>query len=465
MQMKSWIRFFALFPLLISVLVPTTGWAEFRVAPSLLVGEEYNDNIYLDAEDEESDFITTINPSLNFYWSTRLVDLNLDWGLRFRYYLKNSEENEDSLDQAQRARLDARFNLMHEVLFLDISDTYERVTIDESEKGAIGNDLVNLTDSNTLRINPYLQLQPWRTVITRLDYIYENVWYDDPEGIDSNTHTASLTVSKELTGKMTGRITGSHTIYRPKSREERYIDDIDDAQDYDRNDATVGLTYRVTERLTLDGHYGKAWIEYKNVDDPILGSGGGGDLSNGDITVDSLNDFDDQDLDLWGINARYQLTEEVSFGGGYNVTTDHTVSEGMIKTEGVDAFLQYARRNRIALRAHATTDDYLTQDREDDSWGMELDGDIPWTNRMGFDYQLAYTDYDNKDPIEGDEQYKRYGLRFGLYRDMKLGRFRIGYTYNKNVSDEDDDTNNIVYDGDNNDYTNNIVYVEMRFTF
>jgi len=96
---------------------------------------------------------------------------------------------------------------------------------------------------------------------------------------------------------------------------------------------------------------------------------------------------------------------------------------------------------------------------------MELDGDIPWTNRMGFDYQLAYTDYDNKDPIEGDEQYKRYGLRFGLYRDMKLGRFRIGYTYNKNVSDEDDDTNNIVYDGDNNDYTNNIVYVEMRFTF
>ncbi len=454
MQMKLWIRFFALSLLLASMALPSIVKAEFRLTPSLLVGEEYNDNIYLDAEDEESDFITTINPSLNFFWSTKVVDLNLDWGLRFRYYLKNSEENEDSLDQSQRARLDARFKLMRDVLFLHVSDTYERVTIDESEKGAIGNDLVNLTDSNTLRVNPYLQLQPWRTVTTRLDYIYENIWYDDPEGIDSERHVARLTVSKEISARITGRITGSHTLYRPKSRDERYFDDFDDAQKYDRNDATVGLTYRVTDRLTLDGHYGKAWIEYKDVDDPVLDPGGDRDPRNGDVLDGSLRDFGDQELDLWGINARYQLTEEVSFGGGYNVTTSHTVSEGMIETEGADAFLQYARRNRIALRAHATTSDYLTQERKDDSWGMAVDGDIPWTNRMGFDYQLAYTDYDNEDAIEGDEQYERYGLRLGLYRDMKLGRFRTGYIYNENVSDDDD-----------NDYTNNIVYVEMRFTF
>ncbi len=454
MQMKSWLCFLGLFLLLVSILLPSTAWAEFRVTPSLLVGEEYNDNIYLDSEDEESDFITTINPSLNFYWSTRLVDLNLDWGLRFRYYLKNSEENEDGLDQTQRARLNARFNLMRDVLFLEITDTYERVTIDESDEGAIGNDLVNLTDSNTLRVNPYLQLQPWRTVTTRLDYIYENVWYDDPEGTDSDTHTARLTISKELSARITVRLTGSHTLYRPDNREDDFNEFDDDTQEYDRNDATVGMTYRVTDRLTLDGHYGKAWIDYRQDDELAFVPGGGRDPRNPDGTWERQGDTGDQELDLWGVNARYQLTEEVSFGGGYNVTTSHTVSEGMVETEGIDAFLQYSRRNRIALSAHATTSDYLTQPRKDDSWGMALDGDIPWTNRMGFDYQLAYTDFDNEDFFEGDEKYQRYGARLGIYRDMKLGRFRLGYTYNENVSD----------DGDN-DYTNNIVYAEMRFTF
>ena len=52
-------------------------FAEFYLQPSLTLREEYNDNIYLEEDDQEDDFITSITPGISLGWRTEGVDLTL----------------------------------------------------------------------------------------------------------------------------------------------------------------------------------------------------------------------------------------------------------------------------------------------------------------------------------------------------------------------------------------------------
>ena len=135
-------------------------YAEFEMTPGVNLSLKYDDNIFLDSDNEESDVITTVTPNISLSWETSRLDLSLFASVSMEKYMDNTDEDRIGAGESnQTSKLDALARLYRELLFLRVSDTYARVPIDEGGRGGENNRTVNLTDSNTLQVNPYLQFE------------------------------------------------------------------------------------------------------------------------------------------------------------------------------------------------------------------------------------------------------------------------------------------------------------------
>ena len=93
---KIWDRCLLLVAWLIVLLPPSTVWGAFASQFSLLVGEQYNDNIFFERK-KESDFITIIQPTLHLYYAPTgqaAPTLNLNISPTGLIYAKHSELND-----------------------------------------------------------------------------------------------------------------------------------------------------------------------------------------------------------------------------------------------------------------------------------------------------------------------------------------------------------------------------------
>ncbi|OHB32286.1 MAG: hypothetical protein A2X84_05890 [Desulfuromonadaceae bacterium GWC2_58_13] len=412
--------------LAVMTLVSSVAWAEFRLTPSFSLREEYDDNIYLEANDEESDFITIVRPSVNVNWETRFVNLSLNLGLEYEKYLHNSDE--DELRPSQGASLDSTWSLYKDALFLRVTDTYDRVAIDEGDKGGLDSKLTNLTDRNRFIANPYLLLHPVRTLEARFDYQYENIWYREKEGDDAENHRYSLQLTKEISPRISAILYGGYTQYRPK-KVSRSVLDIEGEEEYDRTDARFTLLWNLTDNFTLSGNVGKAWLDY--------------DYSGNTTT------------NLFGGQADYQISRTFSVGTSYQEDVTDTVEDGAREQKRYSAYCSYVDRAKVSLTLFKTQADYIEVERQDDSRGGVLAGEVPITNKKGVAWSLNYTDYEKTDEEYPEtENYDRYGARVELYHQLRLGRASLGYTWNRNDSDIPV-----------NDYTSNIVFAQVALTW
>lgn len=402
------------------LLLCSVAWGEFRVAPGFSIRQEYNDNYDL-RHDAESDFITLTRAYVNLGWETRLFNLNLNLGLEYEKYLRNSEE--DDLRPSQGSYLESTFNLYRDMVFLRISDTYERVVIDEADQGGIGNNLTNLTDRNRLEINPYALFDLSSTMQLRLDYQYENLWYDEEEGDDAEYHRYNASLTKALTPHISTSVSGGFTQYRPKDATSSIYDDTGE-EEYDRRDLNFGLQWQPTEHLVFAGNVGRAWLDYE--------------FSN------------DYDSNLLGVRMDYQLSRTLSLALAYQEDINASVDDGAREQKKYTFSLGYEERISAWLELFSRSEDYLELERQDDVVGGSLGAEIPLSDKFGVGSLLSFTDYD-KDYLNYSEQYQRYGVRLSLYRELRLGRISVGYTYNRNDSDIK-----------LQDYTNNIFYVQLN---
>jgi len=397
--------------------------AEFTLTPGITLRQEYNDNIDLDADNEESDFITTISPRLNLNWQTRFVDLNLNANINFEYYMDSGDTETKAGDAST---LNSVFDLYREILFLRITDTYARVTIDEGRRGSEDNSRVNQTDSNRLTINPYLQFSPLSDLQVSFGYSYENLWYEDEEGDDAESHEFNLVLSKALTDRVSLSLSGSHLEYRPKDEAEVFLIGEEGNYAYDQDSARIGLSYQVTDKLSVEGGYGHSWLDYKV--------------------------REDSDSDIWDARVDYEISSTLKTGLAYSLNYVVSVEDGPSEQDRLTAYLGYDDRMQILLSAFVSSENYVEIDRDSDSFGGALIGTLPFTDKYGLTWGLSYSNYDES----GDEaqKYDRYGTRLALYYDIRLGRLSAGWTWTQNESDLDEE-----------DYTNNILYLQASLTF
>jgi len=113
--------------------------------------------------------------------------------------------------------------------------------------------------------------------------------------------------------------------------------------------------------------------------------------------------------------------------------------------------MRYQGKVTADFSLFAEEDSYRTEDREDRSAGAALICSVPLGKRVNMRFRGNYA---RLEFLPEEEDVRRYGLGGSVEYAMKVVAFSLGYTYNVNDSDFEQ-----------NDYRNNIGYLEAAFRF
>ncbi len=406
------------------IVMAIPSFSDGAITSGLSVREEYNDNINLDSTNRVDDLITTINPFINIdYVPSKYLSFNLDYDFKFIYYKYNSQYNRQSLDEIQELDLSNRLKIS-ERLYVDISDKYTRVPVDERLQVTTDNIIVNMTDSNTFNVSPHMSLPLTPTLTAEVEYSYENQWYREGAAIDSEAHTYSLGLRKRLLPRIEGALKYSYWVYRPETSNATTVDA------YDMQNASAELSYNVTSKLKVRAEMGEAWIDFEN--------------------------NEDRHTSFWEIDTdfTYNIWKSLSFQLNSGVSFGNSVDRGIHKQQFVDMYLTIDKATEIVVHPYYRHDEFLlsTQNETDEIIGAEINITRPLSKKLditfgGMSERAKY--------LPGDDTVNSYRLGSGLeYRFTSHLKGDIGYTYYKR------DSSDGTYD-----YYNNVVWLACELTF
>lgn len=444
-----WISIFAV--CLLSAGEP--AFAKLEITPSVSVGGEYNDNIYLTKTDCEDDFITKISPAISLKYAIQPLDLSLDYSLNFKFYGNHSDLNETSIGEVQTVQFKNQYRPL-KLLFIDLSDTYKRVPVDVRRPVALNNTVVNMTESNTFSVSPYvvLPLSSATSIIT--GYSYRNIWYKDEESVDFEGHSVYLTLNKKFSAKISGALKSDYFAYRPKA-----IDG------YDRYAGSVALEYQVISNLISWGEVGYAYLDFSesaNEKTPFWNAGSEYKLNilgGSSLGVSYSSFFSESE----GIVAqqKYLRDEDVYYcpqnqcvkiGTIPVYTTENkTTTIGAAKTKTLAFYVTAKRPLKIAVNSYYSVEEELISERKDEIKGVSVSISKNLSEKMSISLNSTL---ENQKFLPGTEKIRIYSIGSSL--DYKLSRMTpsFGYRYNNRNS-------NI----DSNDFHNNVFWLQSAVTF
>lgn len=397
--------------------------AQLTVHPRVTLQEEYNDNIYLVAENPTADYITTVSPGVAVNYVSRPLTLDLDYGFYFRWYQDNSQEDENSLRDTQRGR--GTLTLFPQRPFtLTVFDQYSKVFIDPRLPTVEENDFVNRTILNQLVVNPQYRFQASPTFVAILGYRYENLAYKAEAGDDSQGNLGHLELRKNLASQFDVAL-----VYDIEQRNNRWSDD------YLRHTGTLGFSRQFSRLLTVDARAGAGRVEYNHLE-----------RFNRTIFV---GDF----------NARFALTERLAatlhYGEDFAIATiDGLYRRSLAEVRlGFGAVGSSAAENRgnAELVLSWSRDDYNEIARIDRSLGGRLGARIPLGKLLAV---LASASYAHLNFTPVTEKVDRYGVGAGVEVRLLPVIVSLNYLYRDSNSDIDF-----------NDYQNNLVVLSATLQF
>ncbi len=218
--------------------------AEYRIQPALTVSEEYNDNVFLTPTDPTHDYITRALPSIHFLYSAPLWDWDVAYAYDYRYYAYKSKIH----DSTQTLNLTNHTTLVRDFFFIDLKDTYSRVSLDTVQDYTQQSNFLNQTDSNVASASPYFTLNLSPRMTAKTGYQYKNIWYKDPSAIDKTEHSVFAHLSDEMSLR-----TFMNADIRYTRSETRLLT-------YNRTDVSAGPRYEYAEGSTLWFNIGNSWF-------------------------------------------------------------------------------------------------------------------------------------------------------------------------------------------------------------
>jgi len=214
--------------------------------PSITVNQEYNDNILETPNNKKGDFVTRVMPGFAMAYRAPFWDWDLGYIFDYRHYSKGTRDDEITHNVNAKGNL----RLIDNLLYLDLSDTYSRVSLDTLRDTTTESLSVNQTDQNILSVSPYLLLHPANnnTVKTGLRYSKTSYFGSEgsSEGIDYQEFGAFISMNHELSSKCTLIFNGNYSY-----------DVTSENINYSRVTPSVGIRYDYTEKsfISLEGGY------------------------------------------------------------------------------------------------------------------------------------------------------------------------------------------------------------------
>jgi hypothetical protein len=223
--------------------------ADFSIRPSLAISEEYTDNVFEDNLGKRSDYITRLLPGVAMKYTAPLWDWDLGYAFDYRYYAKGSRKD----DTTHAINAKGMVKLIDEKLFLDLSDTYKRVSLDVTRDTTSESLYQNQSDQNVGIVSPYLVLHPTPRLTLKSGYRYINTWYKDAQAVSRQDHVGFINNSYELSS--TFFLTGDYTFTReiPVGISSFY-----------RHEVSVGPRYEYAEKSFIYAQAGFIATDYDN---------------------------------------------------------------------------------------------------------------------------------------------------------------------------------------------------------
>ncbi len=175
-------------------MMPTLSWAaKWSVTPSLTLSETYTSNVNIGGvSNEQSEFITQINPAITLTGTGRRLQLDLSYNMQNVLYAKNASRN----TTFHQLRAHALATLVKDALFVDTSASISQQAISLREAAPVDNLTLsnNRTDAITFHISPYLRHAFGDVATTELRYGYDKTHYEATGfGSESNSYSARIT--------------------------------------------------------------------------------------------------------------------------------------------------------------------------------------------------------------------------------------------------------------------------------
>lgn len=215
----------------------------FTLTPSITITEEFNDNIFIDNDRREWDFITGITPGLviNFEDATRR--LNLAYSFTAEVFARETDESHAFARQSFVG--ETAWRVLPE-LTLTLADRFyfsSDTNLIATENVATGRDRAW---SNALTGGAIWQFERLTAARGGLGWTVER--FDDSEARDSDVYTADVMLDRRLTERLTGSA-GYQFAYFDIDREERTT----------VHTPRVGVMWEATPTITLALNGGPAF--------------------------------------------------------------------------------------------------------------------------------------------------------------------------------------------------------------
>ena len=168
---------------------------------SLSVAESYDTNVFLRSI-KQDDFITRVSPALAFKYLNPFIDWNLGTTLDYRYYAKNTR----SEDFSYSLNTGGKIKVYRDYAYILVSDTFTQTSQSNSVDYSSLSSNVNVTNLNTLMVNPRMEIPLTSRVHFNPQGTYTNYWYPSQNQQNRQSYAASGDFSYELSPRLTPSI-------------------------------------------------------------------------------------------------------------------------------------------------------------------------------------------------------------------------------------------------------------------
>lgn len=215
--------------------------------PFVSIIEEATDNIYELPTNKRTEFITRIRPGANLRYLSPLWTWDVAYTFEYRNYARDSKGNEYNHDAALKGNI----ALIEKFLFLDLNDTYHRVTLDASRNSLTESSLfLNQTDQNIAVISPYLLWRLRGDNTLKTGYSFTDTRYWDPTGIEKREHRGFAELTHDVTSKLT--LNARYSFTRLESLPSQF----------NKHDLSGGFKYEYAEKSSIFGQIGNSWQRF-----------------------------------------------------------------------------------------------------------------------------------------------------------------------------------------------------------
>lgn len=401
------------FIVMISGFGPRSAWARVTLQPTFSLLQEYTDNLFLTDRNPTDDWLTLVEPGIGMTVVGPLLDADIDYSLRLRYYHELTEENQTNLRDAQRASALIQLQPSRDLSVL-IDGDIDRVTIDTRDPGVDESELVNSTNQYHLAITPQYRWTISNDNSLTLSYRNERFLYRAQAGDDVKSHEWRAIYAYDVTAATTWNLTYAYLFHFAEVN-----------MDFEKQLINAGLTHRISPRFRLAIEGGPVTIEYF------------------DETEESWT--------RWDVLTDYTLSRKTSVYLSYEQDTELSVDRGLSRIQIVTLNVVYEGNARIDAELFWDEEIFSEDRTEDRAIGTSLMMRVPLSGRY---FTEIIGLYRTLEFLPANEKTDRYSVRGALGYTLSTGTLMCGYMYRVNRSTVEE-----------NDYRNNLYTLSAQLRF